>query len=251
MARFVLVHGAFGGSWCWEPVLPGLRAAGHDVEAIDLPGAGADLTPLSEVSLDAYAERICQALDRTPPAPPAPPALLVGQSMGGMAITQAAARRPQQIAALAYVSAFAPADGQSLMDLAAMPEASGDQVQANLVVEGDPPIATLPARAARHAIYNCATDEQAAWAGERLGPQALAPFAQPFKVGDQAEAFGALPRAYVSCLQDRAIAPAMQRRMLSAAGCDPVIEIDTDHSPWLSRTDELVAALNRIAATFA
>jgi hypothetical protein len=27
-----------------------------------------------------------------------------------------------------------------------------------------------------------------------------------------------------------------------------VIEIDTDHSPWLSRTDELVAALVQIAA---
>jgi pimeloyl-ACP methyl ester carboxylesterase len=72
-----------------------------------------------------------------------------------MAITQAAARCPQHVAALAYVSAFAPADGQSLMDLVAMPEAAGDQVQASLVVEGDPPVATLPAQAARDAIYNC------------------------------------------------------------------------------------------------
>ena len=79
----------------------------------------------------------------------------------------------------------------------------------------------------------------------------MAAFAQPFAVGDQAEAFARLPRAYVSCLQDRAIPPAMQRRMYTAAGCDPVIEIDTDHSPWLSRTDELVAALLEIAATFA
>jgi hypothetical protein len=39
--------------------------------------------------------------------------------------------------------------------------------------------------------------------------------------------------------------------MYSAAGCDPVIEIDTDHSPWLSRTDELVAALDRVASAFA
>jgi pimeloyl-ACP methyl ester carboxylesterase len=241
MTRLVLVHGAFGGSWCWEPVLPGLRAAGHDVEAIDLPGAGADMTPLAEVTLDAYAERICQALAEGPPA------LLVGASMGGIAITQAAARCPQHIAALAYVSAFAPADGQSLMALASMPEAAGDQVQANLVVEGDPPVATLPAKAARHAVYNCATDEQAAWAGERHGPQALAPFAQPFTLGERTAEFARLPRAYISCLQDRAIAVAMQRRMLSAAGCAPVIEIDTDHSPWLSRPDETVAALLRIA----
>jgi len=245
MTRFLLVHGAFGGAWCWEPVIPRLRSAGHDVEAIDLPGAGSDPTPLADVTLAGYAERICSALNRTPPAPPA---LLVGQSMGGIAITQAAARCPQHVAALTYVSAFIPEDGQSLMDLTALPEAAGDQVQANLVVEGEPPVATMPAQAAPHALYNCATDEQAAWAAERLGPQPVAPFAQPFTAGDRPEAFAKLPRAYVSCLQDRAIPVAMQRRMYAAAGCDPVIEIDTDHSPWLSRTEELVAALERIAA---
>ena len=40
----------------------------------------------------------------------------------------------------------------------------------------------------------------------------------------------------------------MQRRMFEAGGCEPVIEIDTDHAPWISRTDELVAALDRLAA---
>ncbi len=35
--------------------------------------------------------------------------------------------------------------------------------------------------------------------------------------------------------------------MYTAAGCDPVIEIDTDHSPWLSRPDELIEALLTIA----
>ncbi len=37
--------------------------------------------------------------------------------------------------------------------------------------------------------------------------------------------------------------------MLEAAGCDPVIEIDTDHSPAVSRTEELVAALDRLATS--
>ena len=76
----------------------------------------------------------------------------------------------------------------------------------------------------------------------------MAPFTQPVTLGGPgADAFAALPRAYVVCLQDRAIMPALQRRMLEAAGCDPVIEIDTDHSGWASRPDELAAGLNRIA----
>ena len=43
---------AFGRAACWDRLVPGLRAAGHDVEAIDLPGAGEDPTPVAE---DAHA----------------------------------------------------------------------------------------------------------------------------------------------------------------------------------------------------
>ncbi len=241
MARFVLVHGAFGGAWCWEPVIAGLAEAGHEAEAFDLPGAGSDPTPVAEVTLDLYAERICEVLGRGAPA------VLAGQSMGGMAISQAAARCPLQVAALAYVSAWLPWDGMSLMALTHEPEAAGDQVQANLTVEGDPPVARLTPEAAPQAIYNCADPELAKAAAGRLGPQPVAPFTNPFTAGDNADAFAALPRGYISCLRDNAIKPAMQRRMYTAAGCDPVIEIDTDHSPWLSATGELVAALDRMA----
>jgi pimeloyl-ACP methyl ester carboxylesterase len=242
MARIVLVHGAFGGAWCWEPVMPGLRAAGHDAEALDLPGAGEDRTPVAQVTLDAYAGRVCQALASGEPA------VLVGHSMGGIVITQAAARSPQDVTALIYVAAFLPAGGQSLMDLTALPEAAGDQVQANRVVAGDPPVARLPAAAARFAVFGCCDDQQADWGAERLGPQPVIPFTEPVDLGGPgADAFAVLPRAYVTCGQDRAILPAMQRRMLEAAGCHPVIELDTDHSPWISRADELVGALDRLA----
>jgi len=243
MARIVLVHGAFAGAWCWEPVLPGLRAAGHDVEAVDLPGSGEDTTPVAEVSLDAYATRVCEVLAVGPPA------VLVGHSMGGMVVTQAAARCPEHVAALVYVAAFLPDEGQSLMDLVALPEAADDQVQANLVVSGDPPVATLPSDGARIALYGCCDEEQLAWGLERLAGQPVAPFAGSVSLGGPgAEAFAALPRAYVTCLRDRAIPPAMQRRMFEAGGCEPVIELDTDHAPWISRTDELVAALDRLAS---
>jgi pimeloyl-ACP methyl ester carboxylesterase len=243
MARIVLVHGAFGGSWCWDRVIDGLRSLGHSPEAVDLPGNRANPRPAADVSLDAYADHVCSALAAGPPA------VLAGQSMGGVVITQAAARRPESVAGLVYVAAFVPADGQSLGDLVALPEAAGDQVQANLVVEGDPPVAILPPEAALRALYACGDVASARAAAARLAPQPVAPFGQPVSVpAARAEAFAALPRAYVTCLRDQAIRPALQRRMFTAAGCDPVIEIDTDHSPWLSATDELVAALHRVAS---
>jgi pimeloyl-ACP methyl ester carboxylesterase len=243
MARIVLVHGAFAGAWCWEPVLPGLRAAGHTVQAVDLPGSGEDRTPVADVTLEAYAERVGDTLGEGAPA------VLVGHSMGGIVITQAAAQHPERLAALVYVTAFLPGDGQSLLDLTALPEGADDQVQANLVVAGDPPVAMMPAAALRQALFGCCDDAQAGWAAQRMGPQPVLPFTQPVSLGGAgADAFADLARAYVSCTLDRAIPLALQRRMLQDAGCDPVIELATDHSPWISRSDELVAALDGLTA---
>jgi pimeloyl-ACP methyl ester carboxylesterase len=167
--------------------------------------------------------------------------------MGGMVITQAAARCPDRVDRLVYVAAFLPADGQSLIDITQLPEAAGDAVQAGLVVEGDPPVATMPPEAAREGLMHCCDDEQAAWAQSLRGSQPVAPFTHPVRI-DDSDAFDRLSRAYVMCLLDRAIRPALQRRLIAAAGCDPVIEIDTDHCPWASRPDELAAALDRLCA---
>jgi pimeloyl-ACP methyl ester carboxylesterase len=246
MATFLLIHGAMGGAWCWERVIPGLEAAGHRAVAIDLPGQGSDTTPLEEITLYRYADAVCDTLDRLDGVGGS--VFLTGHSMGGMVITQAASQRPDRLAGLIYAAAFLPQPGESLIEITHLPEAAGDSVQANLVVAGDPPVSTMPPEAAPEALYHCCTQEQIDWALPRRGTQPVIPFTNPFTPPDgDTAAFDALPRAYVTCLQDRAIRPAAQRLMYTRAGCDPVIEIDTDHSPWLSRTDELVAALDRVA----
>lgn len=240
MARFVLVHGAFSGAWVWGPLTKELEAAGHTVETLDLPGSGEDPTPVEEVTLDAYADRVCAVLGEREE-----PAVLVANSMGGVAVTQAAARCPEKVAAMVYVSAFLPQDGQSLLDLTGLPEGADDQVQANILVEGEPPVGRMPPAASRSAIFQCCSDEVAAWAVEHQRPQAVVPFTQPVTFGEGA--FDGIRRGYVTCSRDRAIPPALQRRMFEAAGITDVVEIDTDHAPHLSATAELAAALDRFA----
>jgi pimeloyl-ACP methyl ester carboxylesterase len=240
MARFVLVHGAFSGGWAWEPVIGPLEALGHTAEALDLPGSGADETPVAEVTLDLYAERVGELLASRPE-----PAVLAGLSMGGVVITQAAANAPERVRSLVFVSAFMPGDGQSLMDLTRYPEGASDMIQATMVVEGDPPVAWLPNEAAREAVYGRCTEEQFAWAVARRRPQPVAPFAQPVRIPEGA--LDGVPRSYVLTRDDRSMAPALQRRMISEHPCEQVIEIDADHAPYLSATDELVAALDAIA----
>src|SRR5881392_3955159 len=129
MARFVLVHGAFSGAWIWQPLVSRLKAAGHSAEAFDLPGSGNDQTPVSGVTLDACASRLCELLAQS-----SEPAIVAGNSMGGIIATQAAARSPRSVAGLVYVAAFVPKDGQSLLDLTKLPEGATDQVQANIVI---------------------------------------------------------------------------------------------------------------------
>jgi pimeloyl-ACP methyl ester carboxylesterase len=233
VARYVLVHGAFGGAWCWEHVVRGLEAAGHEAVAIDLPGGGADRTPVEGITLASCAARVCDAL--------AEPSILVGHSMGGAVITQAAGDCPGNVEQLVYVCAFMPGNGQSLLDLTHYPEGAEDQIQANLVVSGEPPVATLSDEAAADAIYNRCSPEQQAWALPQRRGQAVAVFATPVAVDE--EALGRIPRSYVVTLHDRSIPPPLQRRMIADHPCRRVVELDTDHAPYLSATDELVETL--------
>lgn len=240
MARFVLVHGAFGGAWVWESLRGPLESAGHTVETFDLPGGGNDETPPGDVTLAACADRVCSVLAESPE-----PAILVGYSMGGAIATQAASNCPQRVAALVFVAAFMPSDGQSLLDLTHLPEGADDQIQANIVIEGEPPVATLPDEAALQAIYNCCTTENATVCVARMRPQPVGPFANPVSVDEQVLA--AIPRFYVMTMQDNSIPPALQKRMIEEHPCRKVVELDTDHAPATSATADLVAALSEFA----
>jgi pimeloyl-ACP methyl ester carboxylesterase len=241
MARYVLVHGAFSGAWIWEGIAAALERAGHEVDAIDLPGSGADRSPVAEATLDNYARRICDALGTDPE-----PAILVGHSMGGVAITQAAARCRERIALLVFVAAFMPRDGQSLLDLTGLPEGADDQVQANITLDGEPPVATMSDDALRNATMMRCSEEQIQWATARRRPQPVVPFATPVSIA--AGALDGLRRTYVHCSADRAIPPPLQLRMIRENPCVEVVEIATDHSPQLSAPEELLAALERFAA---
>lgn len=239
MSRFVLVHGAFCGAWVWKPLMEQLKTAGHSVEAFDLPGLGDDHTPVSEISLDSCADRLCGVLKDGPEA------IVVGHSMGGIIATHGAARCAERIAALVYVAAFLPKHGQSLVDLTKLPEGTGDQVQANVAIEGDPPVAVMPAEASRYALYDCCATDVAARAIERQRPQPVAPFITPVSIPPGT--LENISRYYVVCKQDRAIPPALQRRMIRENPCADVVELATDHTPQLSMTNELAMALQRFA----
>lgn len=234
MAPYVLVHGAWHGAWCWDKVVPLLEAEGHRVDAVDLPGHGANPADVGGMTLEAYGREVAARVEAA-----GEPVVLVGHSMGGMAITQAAELVPERIASLLYVCAFLPGDGDSLMRLADNdPEAL---VLPNLAVDEAAGVCSVAEEARGAAFYGECSPEDAAAAAGRLVPESLAVFATPVSITE--ERAGSVRRLYVECVRDRAISISKQREMEAARPCERVLTIDTDHSPFLSRAEELAAHL--------
>ncbi|HTB88405.1 MAG TPA: alpha/beta hydrolase [Steroidobacteraceae bacterium] len=93
----VLVHGLFADGSSWDRVIPILQSKGLRVVAVQ--------NPLTSLTDDVAATQ--KVIDSLPG-----PVVLVGHSWGGVVITQAG--NDPKVTALVYVSAFAPAAGQSI-----------------------------------------------------------------------------------------------------------------------------------------
>jgi pimeloyl-ACP methyl ester carboxylesterase len=96
-----LVHGAFADSSSWSRVIERLQADDIPVQAV--------VNPLRGIAMDsAY---VSSAMSQIPGR-----VLAVGHSYGGAVITNAATRT-DNVVGLVYVAAFAPDEGETLMDI--------------------------------------------------------------------------------------------------------------------------------------
>lgn len=234
MSTYVLIHGAWHGAWCWYRVVPRLEAAGHTVIAPDLAGLGRDKTPLASVSLASWAQDVCALLNAA-----REPVILVGHSRGGIVISTVAEARPDRVQCLVYLTAFLAPNGQSLFQLA--DQAAGSLVTPNIVTAPDEVSMTVRDEAIAPAFYGECSEEDLALARLMLLPEPVRPCATPVQVSDAR--FGRVPRVYIECLRDRAIPPALQKKMYTEVPCRKVLSIDTDHSPFFSRAQELTEHL--------
>jgi pimeloyl-ACP methyl ester carboxylesterase len=229
----ILVPGAMHGSWTWDRVTPLLETGGYRTIAPDLPGMGPHPTIASaDVALADWADFIADLVRSVDG-----PVILAGHSRGGLVIGEAAERVPERITGLIYVTAMIVLPGQTAMQ-------SGRDPTAHPTPATSAP--AFNAERAKAIFYNCCTPADADWAVAQLEPEPPAPLNTPAEVTWQR--WGQVPRAYIECLQDQTLSPARQRRFQAAAPCDPVIQLDTDHSPFLSTPHDLAEAMVRIAA---
>lgn len=238
MARFVLVHGAWHGAWCWYKIIPLLQQHGHTVVAPELPGHGIDRTPTNRISMQSYTDRVCQALDEDDE-----PAILVGHSMGGIVITQTAEFRTEKISKLVYLAAYLMPSGRSLFDEVQTHDDS--LMPPNMVFdENDPSYVGFRHEAARDTFYGDCSDDDVILALSLLTPQPQSPLRAPMQTTD--ENFGRVPRIYIEALQDRTVTGDVQKRMYTELPCKQVITMDTSHSPFFSQPEVLANHLLKL-----
>jgi pimeloyl-ACP methyl ester carboxylesterase len=108
---FVLVPGAWKGSWAFEAVAPLLERAGHAVHALTLTGLRPDddHATVATANLDTHADDVLRHLDRAHITS----ATLVGHSYAGMVIAAAADRADGRVSRMVHLDAFVPRDGES------------------------------------------------------------------------------------------------------------------------------------------
>jgi pimeloyl-ACP methyl ester carboxylesterase len=104
-APIVLVPGFWLGAWAWDEVATALRADGHDVTALTLPGLESADADRSSVTFAGHVDAICEAVTAT--GRPVVLAVHSGAGAPGYAVTD---RIPEQIAAMVYVDT-GPAKG--------------------------------------------------------------------------------------------------------------------------------------------
>lgn len=123
-ATYVLVHGAWHGSWCWKRIRRRLQDVGHQVFTPTLTGLG-ERSHLHSATIDlsthiADVVNLLQWEDLSD-------VILCGHSYGGCVISGVADRVPERIRSLVYVDAFVPENGECLFDL--IPPELAEQMQ--------------------------------------------------------------------------------------------------------------------------
>jgi pimeloyl-ACP methyl ester carboxylesterase len=108
-APIVLVPGFWLGEWAWDSVANDLRAQGHDVTAITLPGLESLATDRSNITLSDHVAAIVDAVEAAAERA-GTPAVLAVHSASGFSGYAASDRIPDLIAAMVYVDT-APGKG--------------------------------------------------------------------------------------------------------------------------------------------
>ncbi|MBD0691355.1 alpha/beta hydrolase [Streptomyces sp. CBMA123] len=243
MSTFVLVPGFWLGAWAWDEVAAPLRAAGHGVHPVSLPGLAERAGEQGEFGLEEHIADLAELLVREDLWD----VVLVAHSGACAPVGGVADRMPERIRRVVYLDSGPMTDGTSVYDRW-QPDfrAEADAT----VVDGRLPMPSWT-YLAEHGSSTEGLDPAAlVRIRARLTPQPAGTYRDALRLTG---AGAALPQALVSCSF-----PLEQVRALIAAGHPwfagldgpgwELRELPTGHWPMFSRPADTAALLAQLAA---
>ena len=232
----VLIHGSGHTSLIWDDVVAKLD---EPALALDLPGRRQRPADLTQGTIEASSAAAASDVD----AAGANRVVLVGHSSGGLVLPSLAGRLGARVCHLVFVAGLIAKDGHSVSE----------------IIAPDDPDSMLATRDALCEQYRGTT-----FGGLTDGE---APIVTDLRLTEDVRTVGSiesltlmyqpvswqgvdpsLPRSFVRCLADPIQPRDMQDRLIESAGADEVFDLDADHTPAVSRPDELAAIVNQVAA---
>jgi pimeloyl-ACP methyl ester carboxylesterase len=232
MTHFVLAHGGWHGSWCWDAQVAALERLGHPATAVDLPtdelGAGAER----------YADAIAAAVSEPGRD------VVVGHSLAGLAIPLVPQRVP--VASLVFLASLLPEPGRSWREQLAATRPMAPWFYANALLKqglDEQGRSTWPQDVAAELFYHDCPPAIAAAAAARLRPQSPTPVAETTPLA----AFPDVTMHYIGCRDDRAVSRQWAQQAAQDRLGVEVTWIEGSHSPFLSHPDTLAELLVELA----
>ncbi|CAN4112278.1 unnamed protein product [Withania somnifera] len=206
--HFVLVHGACHGAWSWYKIVSLMRFSGHNVTAIDLGASG--INPGAVLEIPCLSQYLSPLMEFMASLPADQKVVLVGHSLGGLAISKAMESFPEKISVAVFLAALMP----------------GPTLNATTLYTKDLALATTLVRP----IY--------LYSPEDISKEMVL----------SRKRYGSVRRVFVMAAEDKVLIKELKQYMIEKNPPDEVEEISgSDHMPMMSKPLQLLTLLLSIA----
>lgn len=249
--NIVLIHGEGFGAWCWYKTIALLEESGLIPTALDLTGSGIELTDTKNVNtLEDYSKPLIDYLQKLPETENV---ILVGHSTGGACVSYALNHFPEKISKAIYLCGTMVSDGQRPFDVFAEQLGSAElfMQESKFLIYGNgkdqPPTGFMFEKEQMRGLYfNQSPSKDVALAMVSMRHTPIGPIME--KMSLSSEKYGTGRRFYIQTLDDHALSPDIQEKLVRENPPEGVFKIKgSDHCPFFSKPQSLHKILLEIA----